>query len=75
MGERLCSKKWFRFKGEGTQDDRFLTINKAASVAVAGNTVIVHEGEYREWVKPVNAGLSNKRRVYISGCRGSKSSH
>lgn len=34
----------------GTKQNPFLTINKAASVAVAGDTIIVHEGVYREWV-------------------------
>ena len=49
--------------GQGTKQAPFLTINKAASVAVAGDTVVVHEGVYREWVKPQNPGLSNKRRI------------
>ncbi|MCT2535492.1 right-handed parallel beta-helix repeat-containing protein [Aquibacillus koreensis] len=48
---------------EGTKENPFLTINKAATVAVAGDTVIVHGGEYREWVKPKNAGLSEFRRI------------
>ena len=37
-------------QGKGTKQDPFLTINKAASVALAGDTVVVHEGVYREWV-------------------------
>ncbi|WP_423189288.1 right-handed parallel beta-helix repeat-containing protein [Alkalibacterium sp. f15] len=49
--------------GQGTKQAPFLSINKAASLAVAGDTVIVHEGIYREWVKPQNPGLSNKRRI------------
>ena len=35
--------------GQGTSEDPFLTINKAASLAQAGDTIIVHAGEYREW--------------------------
>lgn len=50
-------------QGQGTQVDPFLTINKAASVAVAGDKVIVHEGIYREWVKPRYKGLSEQRRI------------
>lgn len=50
-------------KADGTQQEPFLTINHAASVAVAGDTVIVHEGVYRELVDPKNPGLSNKRRI------------
>lgn len=56
--------------GKGTKDDPFLTINKAASVAEAGDTVIVHEGEYREWVKPKNSGLSDKRRITYKAAEG-----
>ncbi|HOA39838.1 MAG TPA: right-handed parallel beta-helix repeat-containing protein [Halanaerobiales bacterium] len=58
--------------GKGTKDDPFLTINKAASVAVAGDTVIVREGVYREWVKPVNSGLSNRRRITFQAAEGEK---
>lgn len=59
-------------QGRGTQQDPFLTINKAASVAVAGDTIIVHEGVYREWVKPKNKGLSNKRRITYRAAEGEK---
>lgn len=58
--------------GSGTKDDPFLSINKAASIAVAGDTVIVHEGVYREWVKPKNKGLSNKRRITYQSAKGDK---
>jgi hypothetical protein len=56
----------------GTQQHPFLTISKAASVAMAGDTVIVHEGEYREWVKPKYKGLSNKRRITYQAAEGEK---
>lgn len=58
--------------GEGTKTSPFLTINKAATLAVAGDTVIVHEGEYREWVKPKNPGLSNTRRITYQAAAGEK---
>src|SRR5690625_7123027 len=57
---------------KGTENDPFLTINKAASVAVAGDTIIVHEGEYREWVKPKNGGLSNTRRITYKAAEGER---
>src|SRR5690625_2502324 len=57
---------------KGTENDPFLTINKAASIAVAGDTIIVHEGEYREWVKPKNGGLSNTRRITYKAAKGEK---
>ncbi|GAB2483867.1 hypothetical protein GCM10008929_05980 [Alkalibacterium psychrotolerans] len=55
---------------DGSQGQPFLTINKAASVAIAGDTVTVHEGVYREWVKPKNAGLSNRRRITYQAAEG-----
>jgi hypothetical protein len=55
---------------DGSKDQPFLTINKAASVAIAGDTVTVHEGVYREWVKPKNAGLSNRRRITYQAAEG-----
>ena len=58
--------------GKGTKQDPFLTINKAASVAVAGDTVIVHEGEYREWVNPQHPGLSEWRRITYQSAEGEK---
>ncbi|WP_226037466.1 right-handed parallel beta-helix repeat-containing protein [Aquibacillus saliphilus] len=56
--------------GEGTKQNPFLTINKAASVAMAGDSVVVHEGEYREWVKPKHPGLSNTRRITYQAAQG-----
>lgn len=58
--------------GLGTEQDPFLTISKAASVAVAGDTVTVHEGVYREWVKPKFKGLSNKRKIVYQAAPGEK---
>lgn len=57
---------------KGTQQDPFLTINHAASVAIAGDKVIVHEGVYREWVKPKFPGLSNRRRITYTVAEGEK---
>lgn len=48
---------------EGTAESPLLTINKAAALAKAGDTVIVHEGVYREWVRPQHSGKSNARRI------------
>jgi len=56
----------------GTWDKPFLTINKAAQVAQAGDVVIVHEGIYREWVKPKNKGLSDKRRITYKAADGER---
>lgn len=48
---------------EGSEQSPFKSINKAASLAMPGDTVIVHNGEYREWVDPLNAGLSEQARI------------
>ncbi len=56
----------------GTRQKPFLTINRAASSAAAGDTVIVHEGVYREWVKPKYKGLSDKRRITYKAADGEK---
>ena len=42
--------------GNGSESAPFKTISEAASVAVAGDEVIVSDGIYREYVDPKNAG-------------------
>lgn len=42
----------------GTEKEPFKTLNKAASVAVAGDTVIVGQGIYRETLAPKNSGTA-----------------
>lgn len=54
----------------GTKEAPFRTISKAAKVAVAGDRVIVHEGEYREWVRPENGGLSDNCRIVYEAAEG-----
>ncbi len=48
---------------EGTKSHPFRTISKAAKIAETGDKVVVHEGEYREWVKPEHSGYSNISRI------------
>jgi len=55
---------------KGTENEPFLTIQKAAEVAIAGDTVIVHEGVYREWVKPRLGGLSDNNRITYMAAEG-----
>ena len=42
----------------GTKDFPFATISKAADLAKAGDTVIIHEGTYREVLSPKNNGTT-----------------
>ncbi|MFI3237363.1 MAG: right-handed parallel beta-helix repeat-containing protein [Lachnospiraceae bacterium] len=57
---------------EGSEVSPFLTISKAAKVAMPGDEVCVHEGVYREWVKPSLGGLSELRRITYSAVEGEK---
>lgn len=54
----------------GTAQAPFRTINHAASVAIAGDTVQVHSGEYREWVKPANGGTNEGCRITYEAAPG-----
>jgi uncharacterized repeat protein (TIGR02543 family) len=49
----------------GTLEQPFLTIQKAATVATAGDTVYVREGTYRETITPVNSGEIGNPIVYM----------
>ena len=55
---------------DGSPDRPLRTINRAAMLAVAGDTVVVHEGEYREWVRPRRGGLSDQRRITYEAAAG-----
>ncbi len=54
----------------GSSAQPFLTINQAASVAQPGDTVIVHGGTYREWVKPVRGGAGENERITYRAAPG-----
>ena len=54
----------------GSAASPFLTIGRAAQAAAAGDTVIVHEGEYREWVDPRCGGLSDTCRITYEAAPG-----
>src|SRR5262245_44769946 len=55
---------------DGAADRPFRTINRAAAVAQPGDTVVVHEGVYREWVRPRRGGLSDTRRITYEAAPG-----
>ncbi|MBW3078051.1 right-handed parallel beta-helix repeat-containing protein [Bifidobacterium simiiventris] len=50
----------------------FATISRAAALAVAGDTVTVHEGVYRESVDPARGGLSDQNRIVYQGAPGER---
>lgn len=57
-------------KNPGLETAPFLTIQRAADVAESGDHIIVHEGIYREWVKPVNGGTSENQRIVYETAEG-----
>ena len=54
----------------GNPDGPYLTINKAAETAQPGDTVIVHRGTYREWVKPLRGGKDEQSRITYRAAAG-----
>ena len=55
---------------DGSEERPFRTINRAAALAQPGDTVVVHAGEYREWVQPPRGGLSDRRRITYTAAPG-----
>jgi hypothetical protein len=55
---------------DGSEDRPFRTINRAAQLALPGDTVMVHAGEYREWVRPRRGGLSDQCRITYQAAPG-----
>jgi len=56
--------------GSGSEARPYLAINKAASVAQPGDTVIVRGGTYREWVKPPRGGTGESERIVYRAAPG-----
>jgi hypothetical protein len=55
---------------DGSEERPFRTINRAADLAMPGDTVVVHGGEYREWIQPRRGGLSDLRRITYTAAAG-----
>jgi parallel beta-helix repeat protein len=52
--------------GSGAADEPFCTISKAASLAVAGQTVQVASGTYAENVTPTHSGVAGSPIIFIA---------
>lgn len=61
-----------RDSASGNHTRPYLTISKAASVAQPGDTIIVHAGTYREWVKPIHGGTDDSKRITYRTAPGEK---
>lgn len=62
-GRQLHVAKTGSDSGAGTSAAPYLTINKAAQEAQPGDTVVVHAGLYREWVRPARGGTGEDARI------------
>ena len=47
----------------GSREAPYRTISKAAREAMPGDKIVVHEGEYREWVSPERGGSDENSRI------------
>ncbi len=56
----------------GGEADPFATIQRAAQCALAGDTVLIHAGEYRECVMPFAQGDSYERMITYRAAEGEK---
>lgn len=72
MKRELHVSKHGSDNNDGTLERPFLTISKAAQIAEETDTVIVHEGTYRERVCPKNSGRSDLHRITYTAAEGEK---
>jgi len=56
----------------GTKEAPFLTIQIASNISQPGDVITVHEGIYREWVKPSLGGKSDNERIVYQAAIGEK---
>lgn len=56
----------------GTKESPLLTISKAAEIVLPGQSIIIHEGTYREYINPPVGGLSNLERVSFRSAEGTE---
>ena len=57
---------------DGSAASMLRTVSAAAALAQPGDTVTVHAGVYREWVKPPRGGESDSRRIVYQAAPGEK---
>jgi len=56
----------------GSLTKPFRTISVVARIARSGDTIIVHEGIYRERVNPLNGGSNDLKRIVYQAAQGEK---
>ena len=56
----------------GSEKSPLFTITAASKIAMPGDVILVHEGTYREWVKPERSGTSEAKRIIYRAAPGEK---
>ena len=64
------SQKNGSLEGDGSEANPFLTVSQAVPFATPGTKVVIHEGIYREAVRPIHSGKSNTEMVMFCGAEG-----
>ena len=59
-------------KNSGDIESPYRTISKAAAKALAGDSVIISRGTYREWVSPANTGISPTMNITYIAAKGER---
>ena len=72
MGQVYHVAKNGRDQNPGTAHAPFATIQRAAELARAGDRVVVHQGVYREWVRPRNGGRNENSRIIYEAAEGER---
>lgn len=55
---------------DGTAATPFRTLQRAAESAGPGDTILVHAGIYREWVRPPRGGTDDRNRIVYQASEG-----
>lgn len=58
-------------KGPGSADRPMRSVSAAAALAQPGDTVLIHAGVYREWVRPAAGGTAESPITYRTARPGS----
>ncbi|NLW89468.1 MAG: right-handed parallel beta-helix repeat-containing protein [Clostridiaceae bacterium] len=72
MGLSIHVAKFGKDINEGSLQSPLLTIQAAANRAMPGDTVVVHEGIYREHVRPGRGGTGPDQRIVYEAAPGEK---
>ena len=70
--EYFVNQKVGSDKNDGSKNAPFKTIQAAANIAKAGDTITVAEGIYREMIDPKNGGKSELARIVYQGEKGKR---